>query len=118
MSLSMLNETMESVTDMNPLVSEHNGTRGGTVDKHVFIANQTEDVTFKEIVVHAVNKDEDVKISVSRMREIFSETVDLPDLPPGTEASIYIRFEVPPNSPEKIVNTNVIEISVTRYGVG
>ncbi len=117
MSLSMLNETMEVVTESNPLFTEHNGTKGETVDKHIFIANQTETVTFKDVVVRAKNSDPLVKVSVSRMREIFSDTVELPDLGPGEEATIYVRFEVEPNSPEKVISLNMIEIETTRYGV-
>ena len=118
MSLAIYGEDGEPITESHPLITEHDGENGEAVDKVVTIKNETEDYTFKRVSVEDLSGESGARVLVSRYQAYLDRGTtgeSLPDFPPKSELSVFVRVIVPPHTDESVLKKNFLRVKSMRF---
>lgn len=117
MTLAILDENGRTVTENNPIIVEHNGTTGGTVELHLTLYNSYADHYYRNVRLQ-VNDIAPVKASLVIQGEVqpnFLHEKLIRRINPTEKISFLLRTVVPTNTSERVVRGVSIGWTGVRY---
>lgn len=117
MTLTLKDEMGTPVTEAAPMVTEHNGTKGETVDRILTLRNTASRFGYRELVVLAKVAEGVTVYMGLRKADLAAKRSKLAmdELGPAVTRDIYVRVIVAPNQPEAVVKTTAFTVKAMKY---
>lgn len=119
MTLTLVDEFGKPVTETAPLVTEHNGTEGETVDRILALRNEARGFRYEDLAVLA-EASEGVTVYVGLRKADLAarrNKLTLDKLGPNANHAIHVRVIVHPGHPEAVIKTTAFNIKAMKYPV-
>ena len=120
MSLSIRDEKGNTVNELNPITTEHNGTTGDTVTLSMSVENNSSNHLFKSIVIwvnSAFPVDVSLNLPTAPNPITYSPSIEIPRLNERESRVFNLKATVPARTKEQVVKGAMLQVSCLRYPV-
>ena len=117
MTLAILDEYGEEITEDNPIITEHNGTTGDIVTLPLTLINKSTQHYHSDVQlsVNSVSPVDALLLIKEEAVQNYLPSKKIARFNPKEKLSVNLRLSVRPNSPDQVVNGIKINVTSMKF---